>query len=113
LLSVARVIRERPSYWKFSAFVPTTTFGQSDSFTGDPIFAPAPVSPIPTNPTAGDMAHPNVLVGTNAENFQYDGLSRMTRATDNNDPTTSADDSTVTDAYDSLSRIIEEAQTIG
>ena len=51
--------------------------------------------------------------GTTMQNFQYDGLSRMTFAFDNNDPTTPADDSTVTDAYDSLGRIIEEAQTIG
>jgi RHS repeat-associated protein len=80
--------------------------GQHDSFTGDPIFAPAPGS-IPTNgPTA-------IVVGTTIENFQYDGLSRRTYAFDNNDPTTTADDSTVTDAYDSLGRIIEEAQTIG
>ena len=37
----------------------------------------------------------------------------MTYAFDNNDPTTAGDDSTVTDAYDSLGRIIEETQTIG
>jgi RHS repeat-associated protein len=81
--------------------------GQSDSFTGDPIFAPAPASipPVPDNTT--------VVQGTTIQNFEYDGLSRMTDAFDNNDPTTAADDSTVTDAYDSLSRIIEEAQTIG
>jgi RHS repeat-associated protein len=81
--------------------------GQHDSFAGDPIFAPAPVNPIPTN---GSTA---VVNGTTVQNFQYDGLSRMTYAFDNNDPTTAAADSTVTDAYDSLSRIIEEAQTIG
>ena len=81
--------------------------GQHDSFAGDPTFAPAPVNPIPTN---GSTA---VVTGTTIQNYQYDGLSRMTYAFDNNDPTTSADDSTVTDAYDSLGRIIEEAQTIG
>jgi RHS repeat-associated protein len=80
---------------------------QSDSFAGDPIFAPNPAS-IP--PASGSTA---VVQGTTIENFQYDGLSRITMATDNNDPTTTADDSTVTDAYDSLSRIIEEVQTIG
>ncbi len=81
--------------------------GQNDSFTGDPIFAPAPSSipPAPDNTT--------VVEGTTIQNFQYDGLSRMTYAFDNNDPTTAGDDSTVTDAYDSLGRIIEEAQTIG
>jgi RHS repeat-associated protein len=81
--------------------------GQSDSFTGDPIFAPAPASipPVPGNTT--------VVQGTTIQNYQYDGLSRITYAFDNNDPTTASDDSTVTDAYDSLGRIIEEAQTIG
>src|SRR5262249_41034639 len=53
------------------------------------------------------------VVGTTRQDYQYDGLSRMVRATDNNDPTTSGDDSTVTDAYDSLSRVIEETQQIG
>ncbi len=81
--------------------------GQSDSFTGDPIFAPDPVSipPVPGSTT--------VVQGTTIQNFQYDGDSRMTYAFDNNDPTSASDDSTVTDAYDSLGRIIEEAQTIG
>ncbi len=54
-----------------------------------------------------------VVQGTTIQNYQYDGLSRMAYAFDNNDPTTTADDSTVTDAYDSLGRIIEETQTIG
>ncbi len=81
--------------------------GQNDSFAGDPIFAPDPVS-IPAVP-----GNTTVVVGTTIENFQYDGLSRQTYAFDNNDPTTTADDSTVTDAYDSLGRIIEETQTIG
>jgi hypothetical protein len=59
--------------------------GQHDSFAGDPIFAPAPVS-IATN-------GPAVMVtGTTVQNFQYDGLSRQTYAFDNNDPTTATDD---------------------
>jgi RHS repeat-associated protein len=86
--------------------------GQHDSFAGDPIFAPAPAS-IPTNPSLDDEKKPTIVVGTTIQNFQYDGLSRMTMAFDNNDPTTTADDLTVTDAYDSLSRIIEETQQIG
>ncbi len=53
------------------------------------------------------------MQGTTIQNYQYDGLSRMTYAYDNNDPTTASDDSTVTDAYDSLGRTIEEAQTTG
>jgi RHS repeat-associated protein len=86
--------------------------GQSDSFAGDPIFAPAPVS-LPTHHSLDDEKKFPPVVGTTIQNFQYDGLSRMTMGFDNNDPTTTADDSTVTDAYDSLSRIIEETQQIG
>ena len=82
--------------------------GQHDSFAGDPTFAPAPASIIANNGT-----NPTVVVGTTKQNFQYDGLSRTTLATDNNDPTNPGDDSTVTDAYDSLGRVIEEAQQIG
>ena len=81
--------------------------GQADSFAGDPIFAPAPANPIPTN---GSTA---VVTGTNIENFRYDGLSRLTYAFDDNDPISTADDSTVTDAYDSLGRVIEETQGLG
>jgi RHS repeat-associated protein len=86
--------------------------GQSDSFAGDMIFAPSPVNPIPTDHSHDDENAPPV-VRTTIQNFQYDGLSRRTLATDNNDPTTASDDSTVTDAYDSLSRVIEETQQIG
>ena len=82
--------------------------GQADSFAGDPIFAHARLNPIPTNGSTWPSWN-----GTNIENFQYDGLSRMTYAFDNNDPTTTADDSTVTDAYDSLGRVIERPQSLG
>ena len=53
------------------------------------------------------------VVGTTVEAYQYDGLSRLVRGTDNNDPTDLTDDSTITYAYDSLGRIVEEAQEIG
>jgi RHS repeat-associated protein len=53
------------------------------------------------------------VVGTTAETCQYDGLSRLTLATDNNDPNDSTDDSAITYAYDSLSRVVEETQQIG
>jgi RHS repeat-associated protein len=81
---------------------------QHDSFAGDPVFAPAPTG-ILADPTSTGPA----AAGTTAQNFQYDGLSRRTLATDNNDPTTTADDSAVTDAYDGLGRVIEETQTTG
>jgi RHS repeat-associated protein len=79
--------------------------GQHDSFAGDAQFAPAPVS-LPTHHTVN-----TTVVGTNIMNFQYDGLSRMTMSFDNGDPSNSAEASTVTDGYDSLSRVVEETQT--
>ncbi len=82
--------------------------GQSDSFSGDPLFAPAPVSD-PSNPSTTFPA----VVGSNKKDFQYDGLSLLTRASDNNEPSDTSDDSVVASAYDSLSRVIEEKQQLG
>jgi RHS repeat-associated protein len=82
--------------------------GQSDSHSGDPLFAPAPTSD-PFNLSAAIPA----VVGTNSHDIEYDGLSRLTRATDNNDPTDPDDDSVISYAYDSLSRLLEETQQIG
>lgn len=45
--------------------------------------------------------------------FQYDGLSRLVRATEDNDPADDSDDSVITYAYDSLNRVIQETQKIG
>ncbi|MFQ5767719.1 MAG: RHS repeat-associated core domain-containing protein, partial [Acidobacteriota bacterium] len=53
------------------------------------------------------------VVGTTLCTYEYDGLSRKTRATDNNDPLLAGDDVTTTWAYDSLSRPIEETLQIG
>jgi RHS repeat-associated protein len=53
------------------------------------------------------------VVGTTANSYEYDGLSRLTRATDNNEPTDASNDSIITFAYDSLSRLIEETQQVG
>lgn len=86
--------------------------GRSDSFAGDPVFAPAPVS-TPTNHSYDDSPTFQPVDGTTKQDFQYDGLSRIVRATDNDDPTDPNDDSALTDAYDSLGRVIEEAQTVG
>ena len=101
------------TFGKFDAInrlIATRAFrsGQADSFLGDPLFAPNPVSD-PSNPST---ALPPVI-GTTKQDFQYDGLSRLTRATDNNDPADPSDDSIVTRAYDSLGRVIEETQQIG
>ncbi len=53
------------------------------------------------------------VVGTTEQSFEYDGLNRLTHATDNNDPANPDDDVTTTRFYDSLSRLIEEGQQIG
>ena len=82
--------------------------GQADTHIGDPLFAPAPVSDT-SNPSGVFPA----IVGTTKLDFQYDGLSRVTGAVDNNEPADSSDDSTITYAYDSLSRVVEETQQIG
>ncbi|MEK7414337.1 MAG: hypothetical protein AAB263_13560, partial [Planctomycetota bacterium] len=57
-----------------------------------------------------DVTRASGIIGTTRQEFEYDGLSRLTRSFDNNDPTTSQDDATVTFAYDSLSRLLEEVQ---
>src|SRR5262249_13041347 len=80
-----------------------------DNFAGDPTFAPAPVS----DPDHYHLRNFPAVVGTNKQDFEYDGLSRLTRATDNNDPADASDDSTVTNACDSLGRVIEETQQSG
>ncbi len=64
-------------------------------------------------PTSCRVARAAGVVGTTAASFEYDGLSRLTRATDNNEPAVATDDSIITFAYDSLSRVIEETQQIG
>lgn len=50
------------------------------------------------------------VIGTTANTYQYDGLNRATRLTDNNDPADFTSASTVTFAYDTLSRVVEETQ---
>ncbi|HKV33738.1 MAG TPA: RHS repeat-associated core domain-containing protein [Pyrinomonadaceae bacterium] len=57
-----------------------------------------------------DIIRASGVVGTTLNGYEYDGLSRITRMTDNNEPLNGADDSNVTYAYDSLSRLIEELQ---
>jgi RHS repeat-associated protein len=53
------------------------------------------------------------VVGTTSLSTEWDGLSRFTRGTDNNDPAVASDDSVITFAYDSLNRQVEETQQIG
>jgi RHS repeat-associated protein len=51
-----------------------------------------------------------MLRGTTVRTFGYDGLSRLTRSLDNNEPADPADDAEVVYAYDSLSRLVQETQ---
>lgn len=53
------------------------------------------------------------VVGTTEMSYEYDGLSRLTLATDNNEPEDRSDDSVNTYIYDSLSRVIEATEKIG
>ncbi len=53
------------------------------------------------------------FIGTTSQTWKYDGLSRLTEATDNNDPNTSSDDIVCQIFHDSLSRLVEEIQKIG
>ncbi|RMG54728.1 MAG: hypothetical protein D6723_04435 [Acidobacteria bacterium] len=67
-----------------------------------------------------DMAHPAggfkdpgvtwQVIGTTLQQFEYDGLSRMARSFDNNNPDDPSDDAILTLAFDSLSRRLEEVQ---
>ncbi|WP_372365551.1 RHS repeat-associated core domain-containing protein [Candidatus Uabimicrobium sp. HlEnr_7] len=52
----------------------------------------------------------NNIAGTTQQTFEYDGLSRLIKAIDNNDPNNAEDDSIVERRYDSLSRMLEEKQ---
>ena len=51
-----------------------------------------------------------MLTGTTRQTFEFDGLSRPTRFTDNNDPVNPADDAVTARVYDSLSRVVEDTQ---
>jgi YD repeat-containing protein len=62
---------------------------------------------------AGGFKEPGLnwrIISTTEQQFDYDGLSRMTRSFDNNEPDDLSDDATVAFAYDSLGRRLEEVQ---
>ncbi|UCE41432.1 MAG: RHS repeat protein [Candidatus Aminicenantes bacterium] len=60
--------------------------------------------------TQREITRTDGVVGSTLQKFEYDGLFRPTLAFDNNEPTNSADDSTVAFVYDSLGRLMEEVQ---
>ncbi len=51
--------------------------------------------------------------GTTQQTYEYDGLSRLTRATDDNQPVDPNDDTSTTFLYDSLGRQLEEISQSG
>jgi len=57
-----------------------------------------------------EVARARGVEGTTLQTFEYDGLSRLVRTTDNNDPADVTDDATVRYQYDSLSRVLVEDQ---
>jgi YD repeat-containing protein len=57
-----------------------------------------------------EITRANAVQGTTIQAFEFDGLSRLTRATDNNNSDTLEDDSVVERKYNSLSRLVEETQ---
>ena len=61
-------------------------------------------------PVRRDITRVAGFKGTTVQTFEYDGLSRVTKATDNNDPLLADDDSVVERRYDSLGRLLEESQ---
>lgn len=61
--------------------------------------------------TALNITQASGVIGTTQQTFQYDGLGRLTRAVDNNNPADSSDDAVVTLAYDSLNRRLEDVQS--
>jgi len=60
-----------------------------------------------------DVSRAPGIEGTTVQTMEYDGLSRGTRETDNNDPSHAGDDADCRHVFDSLSRVIEEQQNPG
>ena len=63
--------------------------------------------------TAISIARAGGVNGTTARTYNYDALSRMKQATDNNDPADISDDTDVSWAFDGLSRPMTETQKYG
>ncbi len=60
--------------------------------------------------TSVDINRATGILGTTQLNYQYDGLSRRTLLTDNNNPQTADDDWTIEVGYDSLNQAISQKQ---
>jgi RHS repeat-associated protein len=69
----------------------------------------ANANPLLMNATRA-VSVPFNVIGTTRVAYEYDGLSRLTRASDDNDPAKPEDDSEVIVDYDSLSRAIQQVQ---
>ncbi len=59
-----------------------------------------------------DVTRADGIEGTTREEFEYDGLGRPTRASDDNNPSNPDDDAISWRAYDSLGRLVEERQQL-
>ena len=63
--------------------------------------------------TALGVARAPGVIGTTAQSFEYDGLGRPTRETDDNDAALPDFFSEILRSFDSLGRVVEESQRIG
>jgi len=64
-------------------------------------------------PISTEIVRVSGVAGTTLTSYEYNGLSQLTRASDNNDPSDASDDSIITFARDSMGRIVEESQKVG
>lgn len=62
-------------------------------------------------PVSASVVRAPGVEGTTSQGYEHDGLSRLTLATDDNDPADPLDDVLVGLIYDSLGRLIEDQQT--
>lgn len=60
-----------------------------------------------------DITRAAGFIGTTQQTWKFDGLSRLTESTDNNEPATATDDLLSLDFHDSLSREVEQSQRNG
>jgi len=66
---------------------------------------------LPAGTATTTAVHPSTLANAVLrQSFEYDAMSRLVRAVDHNDPTTTKDDRETRYAYDSLGRVVSETE---